>query len=241
MRAVNLLRPAPHYRREAFSAGLAACGYRVLDQYHEPHPGDALLIWNRYGFYDEAARRFEAAGCTVYVAENAMLPIKGYSIARGNVAMTGGIIPAGPARFGVDCLPWTHCTGQPVILAQRQIGAPGIASPVAWAESAQRRFGGRIRLHPGTGPCTPLENDIAGARCVITWSSAAAIRALIAGVPVLYEHPDFVGAAASLHVSQWGRTLKRCDDARDAVMARLTRACWTLDEIASGIPFAAHT
>jgi len=242
MRALNLLRTGLHYRREAFSAGLRAAGYKFTDTLTDPRPGDCIVVWNRYSHYAEAARRFEQAGATVWVAENSPLPLpRAYSIARRHVAMTGGDIPAGEpgrwASFGIPLQPWRQATGQPLILAQRQIGHPSVASPLQWAERTQRKIGGRIRAHPGTGPALPLETDLASASCAVTWSSAAAIHALMLGVPVWHEHPAFIGAAASRPLAEWGQPPRMDDAARLAVMQRLAWAVWTLSEIESGAPF----
>jgi len=92
-------------------------------------------------------------------------------------------------------------------------------------------------MHPGTGPAVPLEADLASASCAVTWSSAAAIQALLLGVPVWHEHPAFIGAAASRHIDDWGKEPRRDDASRLAVMQRLAWGVWTLDEITAGAPF----
>jgi len=242
MRALNVLRTGLHYRREAFSAGLRAAGYRVTESLTDPKPGDCIVAWNRYGHHAEWCRRFEQAGAAVWIAENSPLPVpNAYSIARHHVAMSGGVIPAGgPERwqsFGIPLAPWRNTNGVPLILAQRQIGHPSVASPLQWAETTQRKLGGRIRQHPGQGPATPLADDLASASCVVTWSSAAAIQALLHGVPVWHEHRAFIGAAASKHVDDWGQEPRRDDAARVAVMQRLAWGVWSLSEIESGAPF----
>lgn len=243
MRALNLLRNGPHYRKEAFAAGLKAAGYTLTDSLPRPQACDALLIWNRYGAHAEFARMFEAAGAKIFVAENSPLPVQdAYSIARDHVAMTGGLIYTGLgdrfAKLGINLLPWRSWNGGPVIMAQRQIGHPTVASPANWAETVRAKIGGRIRQHPGTGPAVPLEEHLADASCVVTWSSAAAIRALILGVPVWHAHPAFVGAPASRMLTQWRIVPHRMDDAaRLQVMQRLAWAVWTLDEITAGEPF----
>lgn len=237
-RALNLLRSSPHYRRESFDAGLAAAGYRLVPDLRDPRERDLLLIWNRYSGSDEVAAAFERAGATVLVVENCPLgnDLHGgsYSLARGQIALTGGRIEAGPAdrwdSWGIRPQPW-RVAGETVILGQRGIGNPSTRSPDRWAERAQKRYGGRIRPHPGTGPATPLADDLARAGEVITWSSAAALQALLLGIPVRYEHPAFVGGPAC---ARPGEELRRDDAARLDVFRRLAWAIWTLEEIRSG-------
>src|SRR4029450_5791285 len=70
-RAFCLIRPLPHYRSDAFHAGLKACGYEVHTAMKgDIRPDDVLCIWNRYGTNHEYAKQFEEAGATVLVAEN---------------------------------------------------------------------------------------------------------------------------------------------------------------------------
>ena len=68
------MRPSLHYRRDLFLAGLARCGY-VVDQPPKPNPdpSDVLLVWNRHSVNDEHAKRYEAAGARVIVAENGFI------------------------------------------------------------------------------------------------------------------------------------------------------------------------
>jgi hypothetical protein len=130
--------------------------------------------------------------------------------------------------------------GGPLILGQRSIGHPTLRSPQGWAESIQRRYGGRIRQHPGRHdpPCT-LEEDVADAGCVFTWASAAALQALALGVPVFYEMPQWIGARAALPLSHYtpGGPYKMDDAERLAMFRRLAWAMWRLDEIDSGEAF----
>ena len=242
-RALNLLRASLHYRRDAFSDGLRAAGFEVVDSLHKPGPGDLVLTWNRYGGSAEQAWHFERNGAGVLVAENSpfgdMLPGRHYSLARSHVAMTGGAIPeGGPERWasmGVPLAPWRTVGTEAVILGQRSIGHPDVASPRGWAEVVQRRTGGRIRQHPGTGPAVPLDEDLRNAAAVVTWSSAAAVQALALGVPVWHAHPRFFGAMASQPLTAWGRVEALRDDAlRLDVFRRLAWGVWSLDEIRAG-------
>lgn len=242
-RAVNTLRAAPHYRREAFDSGLRAAGFALVSGLSDPRPGDALLIWNRYGAGHALAQRFEAAGATVLVAENCPLgnswrPGTWYSLARTDPATVGGAFPVGSSdrweSWGVAMAPWRKLVdGERIVLGQRSIGHEAIASPPQWAERVARRVGGRARPHPGTDTtATPLEDDLRDAVAVYTWASSAALRALLLGVPVWSEHPRFVGAAACAAMGSTEPNTN--EDARRAVFRALAWCMWELTEVQNG-------
>lgn len=249
MRFQSWLREDIAYRREAFARGLQAVGYKEVSAIREPSPSDVFVCWNRYGRFDAEAKRFEAAGARVVVAENGLLGKdwrggEWYSLALEHVAVAGGAFPEGDSKRWDACdvrlEPWRGELGETVILGQRGIGEPGIAAPWRWAERTQTEYRGRIRPHPGTDrSCTSLEHDLRNACAVLTWASAAALHALRWGIPVFHEHPSFIGAPAASPLSGYGaRQPKRDDAARIAMFRRLAWANWRLDEIESGAAFA---
>jgi len=198
-----------------------------------PRDGDVLVTWNRIGSGQAAALAFEARGLPVLVAENAawgndFAGAHWYSLAR-NFHNTAGRFPVGgPERWdalGVELAPWRIGGDEDVILAQRAIGSAPVAMPRDWPERTQAATGGRIRRHPGTKPCTPLQDDLARTRCVWTWGSGAAIKALLSGIPVHSAMPNWIGEQ------------QNTDASRLAMFRRLAWAQWTLAEIASGEPF----
>ncbi|MCB1838545.1 MAG: hypothetical protein KDH99_13110, partial [Alcanivoracaceae bacterium] len=98
--------------------------------------------------------------------------------------------------------------------------------PRSWPGDALKRYGGRIRKHPGQGAAMPLEDDLAGCGRVVTWGSGAAIKALLMGIPVISEMPNWVGEQDNT------------DSGRQAMFRRLTWAQWRLSEFESGEAFA---
>jgi len=244
LRALCLLPDGPNYRREQFLAGLAAAGFEVVSELGKPAAGDVLVIWNRGTWRDAEAGRFEAAGARVLVAENGYMGKvwrgqKWFSLALGHHAGAGQWRDGGPQRWdswGAELAAWRAGGTEVVILAQRGIGEPGVASPPGWAEAVRRRIGGRIRNHPGKdAPAVSLEDDLRDARCVVTWHSGAAILALMLGVPVFHAFPRWIGAAAARPLAEFEQGPLMPD--RLPMFRRLAWAMWTDEEVRNGAAF----
>lgn len=259
MRALCLLRSPPVYRREAVCHGLRAAGYEVVAKLDKPEPADVVLSWNRYGAGHAHASRFEHAGARCVVMENGHLGKdfcgdSWYALALGHHAGRGtwphadadawapwpGDPPPWTARWdalGVQLQPWRPPGGETIVLHQRGIGEPGIASPPGWAERVTARIkGARMRTHPGSGNKIELEHDVRNASRVITWASGAALRCLVLGMPVWYEMHGWIGAPAAHQLDRLA--VPRCDDAaRLHMLRRLAWAQWRLSEIESGHAF----
>jgi hypothetical protein len=219
----NALRPDPHYRREAFDRGLQAIGLRPADA----AACDVFLTWNRFGTREEIADRVEARGGRVLVAENAtwgndFVGGRWYSIWPRFHNRSDCIKEGGPERWdslGVQLAPWRQAGGEIVGLLQRGIGPRG--TPQRWAPKGCTR----VRKHPGTRPCIPLEDDLANASEVRTWGSGAAVKALMWGIPIKSYMPLWCGEQ------------NNTNEGRLAMLRRLAWAQWTLAEIESGEPF----
>ena len=256
MKAWNLTRGDAHYRHDMFSAGLRAAGYDV--QKGTPGSvgrGDALLIWNRYGDWHDRATRFEAAGGTVYVAENgylgpggisphAMNPRQIYALAAGGHNGQGRIPEGGPERFaalGVDLAPWRADGGHVLVCPNRSFGIPGMMMPPGWPADVCKRLQRltrrevRLRPHPGNEqPKKPLADDLAGAWAVVIWSSSAGVHALVAGIPVICEAPRWICREASWYIDEIDNPPQ---PDRLGALQRMAWAQWSIEEIASGEPF----
>lgn len=233
MRAWLSLRHSVPERARAFHSGLAKHGYTVMSGVTmKPGPKDALISWNRLHDVQAAATLFEERGLPVLICENStwgngFAGGHWYTIAKNFHNMAGRFPVDGPERWanlGIELQPW-RTEGETVILPQRGIGPPGVAMPRGWGEHAQARYGGRIRPHPGQGAAIPLEDDLANAGRVITWGSGAAVKALIMGIPVVSEMPNFIG--------QQDNT----DAGRVRMFEQLAWAQWQLKEIENGEAF----
>lgn len=226
---LNLRGSVPE-RRAAFIKGLERLKYEVVEQVpSDPPAGSIFVTWNRIGGADYAARQFEARGLPVLVAENAawgndFAGRRWYSLAR-NFHNTAWGFPIGdPERWDaldVELAPW-RAGGETVILPQRGIGPAEVAMPRNWPASQR----GRVRSHPGTRACMPLDADLARAGRVVTWGSGAAVKALLWGIPVESHMPNWIGEQDNT------------DAGRLAMFRRLAWAQWTLNEIEIGTPFA---
>lgn len=217
-------------RVQAFEAGLRRLGYQVKPGLTDrPEDRDLMVTWNRVGAADVLAQRF----AKVLVAENAawgngFLGGQWLSIARDR-HNTAGMFPVGDEKrwdsLGVELMPWRK-EGETVILPQRGIGSAPTAMPRGWTERAHARLGGRVRYHPGRNRAKPLKDDLASCGRVVTWGSGAAVQALMWGIPMLSEMPD------------WIAEQDNTDAGRLAMFRRLAWAQWTMDEIRAGEPFA---
>lgn len=249
MRAYVAVREAPLYRRDAFCDGLRACGYTLGPEIARPQPRDLALVWCRYGETDRVARRYEAAGATVIVAENGYLGRdwggrSWYALALNQHNGVGRWTIGGPERaalFDADLRPWRAQGGYALVLAQRGIGSPLVAQPPGWHQKAAQalgRMGYRvvIRGHPGRHQeNASLYQQLAGAAFAVTWGSGAAVKALLHGVPIYHGLPRWIGAPAA---RPFGKALGdpfRGD--RGEFLTRLAWAMWSVEEIGSGYAF----
>jgi hypothetical protein len=246
----------PNKAREAaaFTAGLEACGYTVHERIAEPTPDDVFLSWNRMGAANTEARRFEAAKARVIVAENGYLgavwsrPGRWFAMALGHHNGAGRWPVGGPERWeswGVemdpmrtiefyDDTPRFNMIKGGVMLAQRGIGEPALRPPERWTEQTARSLGFRIRRHPGISQSMPLLfDDLRGVSVVATWSSGAALKAMLLGVHVIHGMPGWIGAQAS---TPFGSPINP-HDRRLAMFRRLAWAMWHEEEAAAGVPF----
>lgn len=230
MKAFLNLRYNASERGSQFQRGLVRLGYTpVLGLPTGPvEPDDLLVSWNLIGTAAHYARQF----AKVLVTENATWgnDFNGsnwLTLCRDHHNLASSVTDHGPERWdrlGVELSDW-RTEGETVILCQRGIGSPPVAQPGGWAERAWRKYGGRIRTHPGRHPGKPLMDDLAKCGRVITWGSGAAVKALMAGIPVTSELPGWIGECDGT------------DSGRLATMRRLAWGQWTTDEIASGEAF----
>lgn len=212
-----------------------------------PSPESLLVIWNRSDWQDAIARRYEKHGARVIVAENGYLGID--SVGHHLFALSldhhngCGRLPVGDgsrwARLGIDLLPWRKSGTHILVLPQRGIGPRGVAMSRKWPIDLPHRLQWqsrpvRMRPHPGRNK-VPLEPDLVDCWCAVTWGSTAALKALVAGIPVIAELPGWIGTGAA------GSDLNSAEcpamPERLMVFERLAWAQWSAAEIDAGIAF----
>lgn len=249
MQACVLIRELPQYRRSAFCEGLTNAGYNVTNK-AEPAPGNVLVMWNRYGMYERAARSYEDAGGTVLIAENGYLGRDWrdghwYALAK-SFHNGGGWWKKGDEKrwesWNVNWPGWRRDGSDVVVLATRHIGPEGVREPLGWAERTAKELQEtthrkvRIRRHPGENtPAISLEDDIKGAWCVVTWGSGAALKAILQGIPVFHGYPKWIGAAAAAPMD---RPIEHVYLGSPLPMFNhLSWAMWNTEELSTGEPF----
>lgn len=246
-RACLLIRPDVRARWQAFQTGLSRCGFVAQTELSNPTADDVLVIWNRHRLAGQA-RQFEAAGARVIIAENGWLnSIDGTKRIALQLGHHNGVgrwnegVEDRWALLGLDLTPWRADGGHLLVLAQRGIGEPGVAQPRGWVESIVSQLRSRtrrqiiVRPHPGNHE-PPLEPDWSQCWAAVTWASGAAIKAIVAGVPVFYGLDKWIGAGAALPVTADIEQPFLGD--RLPMLRRLAWAQWGLSELATGEPFA---
>lgn len=248
--AYCLVRDRPHYRREVFKQGLERLGYTVkprVDRRIDPH--DILIIWNRYGNGAVQAKAFERTGCPVIVTENGYLDMKDTSKAFALALDHHNGAGRWPQdldrldRLAVELEPWRDGSNGILVLPQRGIGPPGVAMPHRWQTDVMQRLRkigvdrlARVRPHPGGNKrVKPLAEDLDGIGLAVTWGSGAGLKALCAGVPVMHEFKQWIGAPAAHFGVEAVHPPLTYD--REVMLRRLSGAQWSGEEIATGEPF----
>lgn len=250
MIAVNTMRRDPHYRRDAFDAGLEACGYRLEQGGKPKSKEDLLVVWNRMSANEPQASAWEAAGGTVLVCENAYLqPVKWgmYAISVHGHCGSGWFPVGDEDRFttlGIGVEPWRTGGSYILVCGQRGIGSRAMASPPHWDTKTVPRVKAmghkqvRMRQHPGrVKPKATLDEELAGASLCLIWSSACGVRALTMGVPVVHCAPHWICSSAARRGLEGLSVPLRDDEARRSALHRMSHGQWSVAEIESGEPF----
>lgn len=131
---------------------------------------------------------------------------------------------------------------------QRGIGSERMASPPGWHLAMAERLQALtdrpvvIRWHPKSRAAPakaraqpPLDEALEGCWAVVTWASAIAGQALVAGVPVFVEAPHHVLDGA-VNRGVEAIDAPACPD-RLPAFRRLAWAQWSMAEIESGRAF----
>lgn len=252
--AIVKVRKEPHYRRQAIESGLLRCGYALRDKWAgHATKQDWLVLWNRKAGAEEAeAEDWERRGGSVIVMENGYLQKVDksmYAISVGQHNGAGWFPVGNEDRFsalGFELKPWREDGEYVLVCAQRGIGSKLMASPPGWDRKMAAeirkltlcRYPVKVRNHPGNFVAkVPLTSDLAKAQSCVIWSSGAGVRALVEGVPVVFQAPHWVCENAA--VRHWIHTDNYvARDNRESTLHHMSHGQWTVDEITKGEPFA---
>lgn len=260
-RAVLWIRSQPHYRADAFRSGLQKLGYEIVERVNDPRPGDVLVSWNMYPSNEPVAHAWRKAGAKVLIAENGFIGKdktgqQFYAVARDSHNGSGRWHVGGHDRWsalGIALSRKQQLGGVVVVRAQRGIGTKLMASPARWARDTvtglQRTgYKAELRLHPGVDikqeRDDPDDKALARAGAVVLWASSFGVKAVVAGVPVVFAAPYWILSDVGLRLPEAvdGRIhlpnlVPLDDDRRLAALRRLAWAQFTTEELADGWPF----
>jgi hypothetical protein len=221
----------------AFAVGLKSAGYELAED-----GADVSVIWGN-------AKAMPAG--KVLVAENGYWSSQDEpqcALALGGHNGAGQAAERSPERFqrlGIALEPWRQDGGHILLCPSRGIGLQPMPKDWVRRTTAELRKHTdreiRVRPHPGNWkrqaehPAVSLSNDRVDAWACVIWASAAGLRALAYGVPVIYTAPHWIAAEAA------GNDLAQIEQPpmpdRLPAFERMAAAQWTLSEIESGEPF----
>lgn len=224
--------------------GLKRLGFAIAESPKEhPRPSDILVLWNRLPTTDPIAKRYEAAGATVIIAEYGWVGDTTYIALQLNHHNGYGTWHVGrksrwPA-FGIEVKPWRTKGEHILVVPQRGMGIPPVAMPRSWTTDVLERLATttdrRIVVRYPGDRIHQIEPEFRGAHAIVTWASGGGIKAIVEGYPVFYEMPHWVGAYAAI---------RGLDDLehpylgeRETLFHKISWAMWRPVEIESGEPF----
>ncbi len=247
-RALLSMRHVHTTRWHSFCTGLERHGFKITERPFTPSQDDVFVTWNRFPTSEALCKEFSRSGATVLVTENPWIkagpPKRGGMVALCRDHHNGaGWWPTGDAcrwqSFGIPLSPWRTNGERVLVLPQRGYGEPGIAMPLSWTGNVVDRIAQftnrRVTVRPHPGLYRAQEPDFSKTFCVVTWASGAAIKALVAGIPVFYEMKNWVGSLAATYGLRDIENPFLGD--RLPMFQRLAWAQFWLDEIETGWPF----
>jgi hypothetical protein len=228
-----------------FAVGLARLGYEIAQvPKQEPTRHDVLVLWNRLHTTDGHAKRYEAAGAKVVICENPWIGEGAYAICLGQHNGAGDWHIGTSSRwpvFGIDVGQWRTKGDHVLVIPQRGMGIPPVGMPRNWqlevAETIHRMTDRPIRIRYPQFREDPLEPDFRDAHCTVIWGSGAGIKSIVAGIPVFYEMPSWIGGKAAKPLISVDNLEDPYLGDRGPMLHDLSWAMWKTEEIERGEPF----
>jgi hypothetical protein len=234
------------YRHDAFISGLKILGYHI-GRVATAQPGNVLVVWNRRRAEEGAIKQYEAVGGIVIVTENGWIGSdpngnKMYALCLNHHNGAGRWHVGEEDRWsklGIGLRPWRSDGDHILVLPQRGFGEPGVAMPMEWPRRVVERLRKvtrrpiKVRVHPGPSKAS-MDPDLKNAWAAVTWASGAGIKAIVAGIPVFHDMPEWIGAPAAKHGIEDIENPFLGD--RMPMLHRMSWAQWSADEISTGEP-----
>lgn len=164
-----------------------------------------------------------------------------FRITRNRMQHTGVGVSDGKRlrAIGVEIQPWRAGGEHILVCPQSDPFMAMMGAPADWVASVVNRLGAltdrevRVRAwsRNKTKIAATLASELAGAHAVVVWSSAAAVAALLAGVPVVVESEDCAARPMAGTLDQI-ENLPRID--RDNWAGVLADNEWTSQEMTNG-------
>jgi hypothetical protein len=150
------------------------------------------------------------------------------------------------AALGIEIKPWRSSGSHIVVCPQSAHFMKTLAGvEFDWTEQTLQRLktvtDREIRVRPWSAnkskSSATLAADLVGAHALVTWSSAAAVTALLAGIPVVVESDDCSARPMSGTLEQIENL--PTPDGRHEWANQLADQQWSLDEFRSGFAWSA--
>lgn len=237
----------PQGDRKPWRECIAACerfGPTATELPERFGPGDVLVTWSPFRLSKRwaAYRDVRAAGGRAVILENGWLSppggVRHFQFALDGWNGTGRFPDGGSSRWaswGVPLRDWQHQGRHVLVLGQKaQSIGDARRMPPGWAQSL-RLPTRRPVLRRMPEAARPLEDDLCGAWCTVTWTSTAAIKGLVAGIPAFHCGPNTLCP----ELSKPGLDVEApIYPDRLPVFERLAWCQWSAAEIATGEPLA---
>jgi hypothetical protein len=226
----------------AFAKG---CGGTISDDLDYLHDGPVALFGSPAVW--PLLRQAQAAGREWIFADHGYFGRKGFFRITKNAYQHNGAGSASPDRFrsfGRQVQPWRTDGGHVLICPNSEIyftlHGLDVTAWLATVVSTLRQYTDReIRIRwKVQAASTDISRDLKHAWAVVVFSSAAALDALIAGVPVFVLAP--FAAAYRMGLDDLTRIeTPRYPEGRESFLSVLASQQWTLNELFTGVAWRA--
>jgi len=222
-------------------AFIRGCGGQIASRYR---PGPAVFYGVDHS-NEDCWRQARLAGDDIYYIDNSYFDAmrqRSFRVTKNRLQHSGAGVSDGRrfAALGIRVAPWRGQGGHVVVCQQSDLFMRRIAGfDGNWTASVVRRLQAatsrEIRVRPWSRNKirigATLGADLAGAHAVVVWSSAAAVAALIAGIPVVVESEDCAARCMAGSVAQI-EALPMPD--RENWLGVLADNEWTIPELTDG-------